>query len=67
MKRIDHPNVVRAEDFFHDVLYNKTHLVMEFADSPSLRDLLKSQKVVSEDLTKMIANGVMKGIQAIHK
>lgn len=63
-KSLDHPNVVRIYDFFHDE--EGIVLVLEYIDGPDLKQYLAVQPWRLEERL-MIAKQVLSGLQYLHE
>lgn len=59
-----HRNLVRAVDFFS--VDGKPHLVLEYVDGGSLRDLIKKRTRLDEDTTRLILRGLLEGVAYLH-
>lgn len=59
-----HPNLVKAVDFFSCA--GKPHIVMEFVEGGSLRDLIRKRKRLTEEQARPILRGILKAISYLH-
>lgn len=60
----DHPNLVKAVDFFSS--NGKPHIVLEYVPGGSLRDLIRKHKRLSESEARRIMRGILRGIAYLH-
>lgn len=60
-----HPNLVRAVDFFSS--NGKPHIIMEYIEGGSLRELIKRKTRLSEDEARPIIRGILHGVSYLHK
>ena len=60
----NHPNLIRAVDFFS--VGSKPHLVLEYVDGGSLRDLIKSQTRLTVPEARSILRGILEGLAYLH-
>lgn len=60
----DHPNVMKAVDFF--AVNGKPHLVLEYVRGGSLRDLIRKHKRLSEAHARAIMRGILRGVAYLH-
>ena len=60
----NHPNLIRAVDFFS--VGSKPHLVLEYVDGGSLRDLIKSKNRLSAPEARSILRGLLDGVAYLH-
>lgn len=60
----DHPNLVKAVDFFS--AGGKPHIVLEYISGGSLRDLIRKRKRFSETDARPIMRGIMRGVAYLH-
>ena len=61
---LDHPNVVKALDFFQDVHY--TYLVLELCPGGSLKSLLRKKGRFSEDEAVKYLHDILNGLSYLH-
>lgn len=61
----DHPNLVRAVDFFSSS--GKPHIVMEYVAGGSLRDLIRKRGYLSEPEARPVVSGVLAGLAYLHE
>lgn len=61
----DHPNIIRAVDFFSSA--GKPHIVLEYVPGGSLRDLIKKRKRLTEEEARPIMRGLLQGLAYLHK
>lgn len=59
-----HSNLVRAVDFFSSA--GKPHIVMEYVQGGSLRDLIRKKKRLTELEARPIVHGILNGISYLH-
>lgn len=60
----DHPNIVRAVDFFSHA--GKPHLVMQYVPGGSLRDALRKTPRFPEADARVLLRGILRGIEYLH-
>lgn len=60
----DHPNLVKAVDFFSSG--GKPHIVLEFIPGGSLRDLIRKHKRLTELDARPIMRGILHGVAYLH-
>ncbi|PXF43448.1 putative myosin light chain kinase [Gracilariopsis chorda] len=60
----DHPNLVRAVDFFSSK--GKPHIVMEYVEGGSLRELIRKKKRLSEEEARPIVRGLLQAVAYLH-
>ena len=63
MAMLEHPNIVRFEDYFQEG--GRLFLVMEFVDGPSLEDVL-DERIPGVSETLDIAEGVLEALECAH-
>jgi serine/threonine protein kinase len=61
---LDHENIVRIIDF--GASEGNYHIVMEYIDGPSLKDVLTSRRFLGEELTLLIAHEICMGLDHAH-
>lgn len=61
----NHPNLVRAVDFFSSG--GKPHIVLEYISGGSLRDLIRKKKRLTEQEARPIVRGILQGIAYLHE
>lgn len=61
----NHPNLVRAVDFFSS--NGKPHIVLEYIDGGSLRDLIKRKTRLTQDEARPIMRGILQGVAYMHR
>lgn len=61
----DHPNIIKAVDFFSSG--GKPHIVMEFIEGGSLRDMIRKRKRLSEVEAKPVLRGILEAILYLHE
>ncbi len=67
MKKVNHPNIVKAIEFVENQLLNECYLVMDLIEYPSLQKQIESVKQIPEDQMQIIALKILRGLQTIHK
>ncbi|KAI0562286.1 Protein kinase [Gracilaria domingensis] len=60
----DHPNLVRAVDFFSH--RGKPHIVLEYVEGGSLRELIRKKKRLSESEARPILRGILSAVSYLH-
>ena len=61
----DHPNIIKAVDFFSSG--GKPHIVMEFVEGGSLREMIRKRKRLTEVEAKPILRGILEAILYLHQ
>ena len=67
MKKVNHPNIVKAREFLENELLNESYLVMELIEYPPLQKHIESVKQIPEDQMQIIALKVLRGLRTLHK
>ncbi|MDD4856892.1 MAG: serine/threonine protein kinase [Candidatus Krumholzibacteria bacterium] len=62
---LDHENIVRIIDFGSSE--GNYYIVMEYIDGPSLKDVLSSRRIISEELALLIAREICMGLDHAHQ
>ncbi|CDF35038.1 unnamed protein product [Chondrus crispus] len=60
----DHPNLVKAVDFFSAA--GKPHIVLEYVSGGSLRDFIRARKRLSEENARPVLRGILSAIAYMH-
>lgn len=64
MERTEHPNIINIMDHF--IINDEAYIIMEFADSGSLADLIESRGAISEPLAHYYFVQIVNGIAFLH-
>ena len=65
LRQLDHPLIVKFQDYFEDAKANKAYLVMEEAGTMTLEDLVK-QKVLNESEAKSVVRQLLEAVKFLN-
>ncbi|CAD8088776.1 unnamed protein product [Paramecium primaurelia] len=68
LRDLDHQNIVKIMDIFHDANQNREYLIMEYCDSQNLKAFIyQSGGVLNENITKIVLQQLLTALNELIK
>mmetsp|Transcript_26573 Transcript_26573/g.23552 ORF Transcript_26573/g.23552 Transcript_26573/m.23552 type:complete len:102 (-) Transcript_26573:777-1082(-) len=64
---LKHDNICKAVELISEELDDKAYIIMEYCEGKTLRHMIKSNRIYSEEDLRPMVNQILSGVEYMHK